>query len=109
MALFSKTWPEAPESLSRQDARIALLMRAEGYSREAVAEAIWHSASELRSDEKRNWQRYAARTTNYAFGLSGDMELAKLSRNEEKSEESTLPAKTVLVDPEQKMPRLRMR
>lgn len=73
MALFGRVLNPPPESSSRQDARIALLMRAEGHSREAVAEAIRRSAPELRQKEKRDWRRYAARTAAYAFGLGGDI------------------------------------
>jgi hypothetical protein len=91
MALFCKVPSTLPVSSSRLDARIALLMRAEGHSREAVTEAIWHSAPELRQEEKRDWRRYSTRTTGYAFGLAGDMELARMQlppRMEPKPEEA---------------------
>ena len=112
MALFSKI-PSTPlESVSRQDARIVLFMRNEGHSREAVVNAIWHCAPKLRKDEKRDWRRYATRIAAYAFGLAGDMELAKMPRMEPKPIEATpLPVKSVYGEPEPQWetPRLRMR
>ena len=110
MALFSKVLTTPPESLSRQDARIALLMRAEGYSREVVTESIRHYAQAMRGKEQRDWNRYAARTTAYAFGMAGDMELAKMPRMEQKPQEPPpLPVESVPVELEREAPRLRMR
>ncbi|MCL2123715.1 MAG: relaxase/mobilization nuclease domain-containing protein [Desulfovibrionaceae bacterium] len=112
MALFSKVPSTPPESSSRQDARIALLMRAEGHSREAVMDAICRCAQESRREEKRDWRRYAIRTAAYAFGLAGDMELAKMPRMEPKPIEApSPPAEPVQVEPEPQWeaPRLRMR
>jgi hypothetical protein len=80
MALFGKTLTTPPESSSRQDARTAVLMRAEGFSHKAVTEVIRHHAPEWCEEEKRDWSRYAARTAAYAFGLCGDLELACLPR-----------------------------
>jgi hypothetical protein len=109
MALFRKTYPEAPESPSRQDARIAVLLRAEGYSREAVVDAICRSAPEWREEEKRDWRRYAARTAAYAFGVAGDVELARSGLlNPLKPIEAPPPAKS-LPEPEREASRLRMR
>jgi hypothetical protein len=84
MALFGKVLSPPPESSSRLDAKVALLMRMEGHSRENVAEAIRLAAPELRGEEKRDWRRYAGRTANYAFGMAGDMELARMPRIEQK-------------------------
>ena len=84
MALFSKELSTPPESSSRQDARIALLMRAEGYSHEAIIESIRRYAQEKRGEAKRDWSRYATRTAAYAFGVAGDMELARMPRREQK-------------------------
>jgi hypothetical protein len=112
MALFGKTWTAPPRSLSRQDAWIALLMRADGHSRAAVLNAIWRSAPESRREENRDWQRYATRTAAYAFGLTGDMELAKMSRMKPKPIEAPPPpVESVQVEPEPQWeaPRLRMR
>jgi hypothetical protein len=112
MALFGKVPSIPPESSSRQDSRIALFMRAEGHSREAVMDAIWRCAPELRREEKRDWRRYAARTAAYAFSLAGDMELAKMPRMKPKPIETLPPPmEFVQVEPEQQWetPRLRMR
>jgi hypothetical protein len=91
MALFSKVLNPPPESSSRLDARVALLMRAEGYSRERVTEAIRRYGLEWREEEKRDWRRYAGRTAGYAFGMAGDMELARMPRMEPKPVEPPPP------------------
>lgn len=115
MALFSKIPATQPESSSRLDARISLLMRAEGHSREAVAEAIRRSAPGLRREEQRDWRRYAARTAGYAFGLGGDIELARMPqvsqtpRMESKPVESPSPPKQHEDEAWSERPRLRMR
>ena len=110
MALFGKTWIRAPEAESRQDARIAILLRAEGHEREAVLDAIRRCAPELHGRETRDWRRYAARTAAYAFGMAGDLELAKLQRLEVKPVEMPLPAvEPILLESAREAPRLRMR
>ncbi len=72
-------------------------MRAEGYDKETVIDVILHSAPELRKEEKRDWRRYATRIADYAFGLAGDMELARMMeqtpRPEERIEKSPPPPK----------------
>lgn len=71
----------ALEDLSRVDAMIALRLRATGHSQQAVAEAVHQCAPTIREkNEGRNWQRYAERTTAYAFGVAGDVALAKNER-----------------------------
>jgi hypothetical protein len=84
-------------------------MRVEGHSRENVAEAIRLSAPELRGGEKRDWRRYAGRTANYAFGMAGDMELARMPRMEPKPLEPPPPPASHEHDPQREAPRLRMR
>jgi hypothetical protein len=117
-ALFSKAPSTPPESSSRQDARIALLMQAEGYSRETVYDVILRSAPELRKDEKRNRRRYAARTAAYTFGLAGDMELADMPQApqpphiEPKPKEELpqpMPPEAPVEETWHETPRLRMR
>ena len=72
------------EDLSRVDAMIAVRLRANGHSQEAVAATILQCAPTIRSGrnrhESRNWQRYAERTAAYAFGMAGDLALAKNER-----------------------------
>ena len=66
------------EDYSRVDAMIALRLRATGHSRDAVMEAVRQCAPAIReTPARRDWQRYAERTADYAFGTAGDVELAK--------------------------------
>jgi hypothetical protein len=110
MALFGKVLSPPPESSSRLDARVALFMRLEGHSRENVAEAIRLFAPEVRGEEKRDWRRYAGRTANYAFGMAGDMELARMPRMEQRPVEPSPPSPDPHEhDPQRATPRLWMR
>ncbi len=61
---------------------IALQMRANGYSPEAVMATIMHCAPQIRAENqrRRDWQGYAARTINYAFGYAGDRDLHRYER-----------------------------
>lgn len=68
---------------SRVDAMIALRMRSNGHSRSDVAETVRVCAPTIRDAEKaggRNWQRYAERTADYAFGMAGDVDMARNER-----------------------------
>ena len=66
------------------DAMIALRMRSNGHSRESEEEAIHICAPTIRdSPTGRNWQRYAERTVNYAFGPAGDRDLERNARYRE--------------------------
>lgn len=69
------------EDYSRVDAMIALRMRANGHSREAVEETIRACAPTIWEKQTgRNWQRYAERTSDYAFGPAGDRDLMRNGR-----------------------------
>lgn len=70
------------EDFSRVDAMIALRMRANGHSPESVMVAIRDCAPEIRAEnqKRRNWQKYAERTMNYAFGYAGDRDLLRYDR-----------------------------
>ncbi|WP_165067950.1 TraI/MobA(P) family conjugative relaxase [Desulfovibrio sp. ZJ200] len=69
------------EDYSRVDAMIALRMRANGHSRESVEETIRACAPTIRDAQTgRNWQRYAERTADYAFGPAGDGDLMRNER-----------------------------
>lgn len=69
------------EDYSRVDAMIALRMRSNGHSRDAVAETIRACAPTIRETQTgRNWQRYAERTADYAFGPAGDRDLVRNER-----------------------------
>lgn len=72
------------EDYSRVDAMIALRMRSNGHSREAVAETIRACAPTIRETQTgRNWQRYAERTADYAFGPAGDRDMERNERYRE--------------------------
>ena len=72
------------EDFSRVDAMIALRLRSNGHSREAVAETIRACAPTIRDKPTgRNWQRYAERTAGYAFGPAGDKDLERNERYRE--------------------------
>ena len=69
----------------KQD-QLSLRMRSNGYSRSDVAETVRACAPTIRDAEKaggRNWQRYAERTADYAFGMAGDVDMAKNERYRE--------------------------
>ena len=66
------------EEYSRVDAMIALRLRANGYSYDAVMDAVFRCAPAIREKPVgRNWRRYAERAANYAFGLAGELALEK--------------------------------
>ncbi len=72
------------EDYSRVDAMIALRLRSNGHSREAVEETIRACAPTIREKQTgRNWQRYAERTADYAFGPAGDRDLVRNERYRE--------------------------
>ena len=69
------------EDYSRVDAMIALRLRSNGHSRESVEETIRTCAPTIREIQTgRNWQRYAERTADYAFGPAGDRDLVRNER-----------------------------
>lgn len=60
---------------------IALRLRSNGHSREAVEEVIRACAPTIRENQAgRNWQLYAERTADYAFGPAGDRDMARNER-----------------------------
>ena len=64
------------------DAMIALRMRANGHSPNAVLSAIREYAPVIRTgtDKRRNWPAYAERTVNYAFGYTGYKDLRRYDK-----------------------------
>ncbi|MDA8381748.1 MAG: relaxase/mobilization nuclease domain-containing protein [Betaproteobacteria bacterium] len=64
---------------SRIDSMVALRMRMTGHSREEVEATIRQCAAE-RQSEGRDWDRYAQRTTAYAFGAAGNKQTERLAR-----------------------------
>ena len=74
----------AIDDYSRVDAMIALRMRSNGHNRSDVAETVRVCAPTIRDAHAgRNWQRYAERTADYAFGTAGDVDMAKNERYRE--------------------------
>jgi len=61
---------------SKVDAKVAVSMRASGYSRKEILLAILHGAGQA-SKDGRNWRRYAERVADFAFGLAGEIALAE--------------------------------
>ena len=57
---------------SRLDAEVAVRMAVTGHSREQVAEAIFEGTRERRHHEDRDWQAYARRAVQRAFGAPGE-------------------------------------
>jgi hypothetical protein len=108
MELLDKVLSPPPESSSRLDARVSLLTQTEGFGKEAVAEAIGLSVPELCGWEKHNWQRYAGRTANYAFGMALDMELVRMPHMEQRPVEPS-PPKPPEGQPQREAPQLWMR
>ena len=94
------------EDYSRVDAMIALRMRSNGHSREDVAGAIRQCAPTIREGkEGRNWQRYAERTADYAFGMAGDVDMAQ----NERYRELWRGIEGIAQEERQDTPRMRMR
>ena len=63
---------------SRVDGVIAVRLRATGYDRAQVSQAIGNEAAKRRPTEERDWNAYAARTVTHAFGPAGDRHLRLL-------------------------------
>jgi len=57
---------------SRVDAEIAVRLRLTGHHRDEIVRAIKDTAPVDRPDEKRDWDAYAKRTADFAFGVPGD-------------------------------------
>jgi len=55
-------------------------MRVAGYRRDAVAQAIREAAPMQRPTERRDWDRYAQRTAEFAFSLPGSELAGHLAR-----------------------------
>jgi hypothetical protein len=111
LALFMANVPQLNifGSPSHVDALIALRMRVSGFSREDVAEAVRQCAPEARGGENRDWQRYAERTAAYAFGMAGDVELAKNLELPQQWQRIEAPEEPRLEEAQPEPPRMRMR
>jgi hypothetical protein len=65
---------------SRLDAQVAVRLRVAGYRRDAIAQAIREAAPMQRPNERRDWDRYAQRTADFAFSLPGSQLADHLAR-----------------------------
>jgi hypothetical protein len=69
---------------SRIDAEIAVRMRLTDHHRAEIVRAIKDAASAGRPEEKRDWDAYAKRTADFAFGVPGDRLAEHLSPQDER-------------------------
>jgi hypothetical protein len=65
---------------SRLDAEVAVRLRLTGHDRDAIARVIKHSVPALRPGERRDWDCYARRAVDFAFGLPGSRVLQQFER-----------------------------
>jgi hypothetical protein len=75
---------------SRLDAEVAVRLRLIGYPRDAISRAIRDGAPALRPDDHRDWNEYARRAVEFAFGIPGDalgLELAQERRAPKRSQD----------------------
>ena len=87
-------------------------MRGTGFSRELIADTFERCLPEDQPGQpERNWRRYAERITAYAFGVMGDVQLARGAasraaekREQQEREDEARPAETIV-----EAPRLRIR
>jgi hypothetical protein len=56
---------------SRLDGEVAVRLRLTGHQRDAITRAIEEGARALRPRERRDWQAYARRATDFAFSIPG--------------------------------------
>jgi len=68
---------------SRLDAEVAVRLRLTGHGRDAIAGGIKDSAPALRPDERGDWDTYARRAVDFAFGLPGSRLLQQFERQRE--------------------------
>jgi hypothetical protein len=65
---------------SRLDAEVAVRLRLTGHARDAIARVIKDVAPTLRPGERRDWDSYARRAVDFAFGLPGSRVLQQFER-----------------------------
>jgi hypothetical protein len=68
---------------SRLDAEVAVLLRLTGHDRDAIARVIKDVAAAMRPGEHRDWDSYARRAVDFAFGLPGSRLAHHLARRRE--------------------------
>ncbi len=90
---------------SRLDWMIAVRMRVTGHDQRSIANALREHARDGRADENRDWNNYAERTAQAAFGPRGDREAtSNLSRARSWMQvEGRVPSIKGLTDQERQM------
>jgi len=68
---------------SRLDAEVAVRLRLTGHDRDAIARVIRDVARTLRPSEHRDWDGYARRAVDFAFGVPGALLAHHLARRRE--------------------------
>ena len=66
--------------MSRVDAEVAVRLDVTGHSRVEIERAVRERAAAHRPSEQRDWDAYARRAADHAFGASGAPELKRLER-----------------------------
>jgi hypothetical protein len=70
--------------LSRVDAAIAVRLRMTGHAQADVQKAIAAGAAKARPGEQRDWNRYAARASAFAFSVPGQQMASKLALSKDR-------------------------
>jgi hypothetical protein len=70
---------------SRLDAEVAVRLRVIGYQPEVIVRAIRDGAPTLRPHERRDWNDYARRAADFAFGVAGSRLAVELVRRREQT------------------------
>jgi MobA/VirD2-like, nuclease domain/Large polyvalent protein-associated domain 7/TraI-like middle domain/RepB DNA-primase C-terminal helical domain len=65
---------------SRLDAQVAVRLRLTGHDRDSIARVIKDTAPTLRPGEHRDWNNYARRAVDFAFGLPGSRLARRIAR-----------------------------
>jgi hypothetical protein len=103
-----KDMPDAEPS--RLDAYIALRMREKGFTQEDVLQTILQCAPQIQGGQtERDWRRYAERATAYAFGVAGDIKLAKSAALREEQRKNEEAAGQREEERSEEAPKMRMR
>ena len=84
LADVTRERPGQPVDPSRIDAEIAIRMRLAGHRRGDIERAIKEAVPADRRREARDWDTYAKRTVDVAFGVPGDHLAEQLKRQEDR-------------------------
>jgi hypothetical protein len=76
---LAEVWPRSGAiDVSRVDALIAVRLRVTGHDQAGIEKAVREAASDLRPDERRDWDAYAKRVARFAFGRPGSWDAKSL-------------------------------